>query len=62
MYRGVIYMVYYTIYTQKVANQLESRGFRVQKIVPNHKNPRYVVYYFEDTVELRAALQAILAK
>ena len=55
-------MVYYTIYTQKVANQLESRGFKVQKIVPNHKNPRYVVYYFEDTVELRAALRTILAK
>lgn len=55
-------MVYYTIYTQKVANQLESRGFKVIKIVPNRKNPRYVVYYFEDTVELRAALRAILAK
>ena len=55
-------MVLYTIFTQKIANQLESRGFKVMKIAPNYKNPRYVVYYFEDSVALRKALQEILAK
>ena len=55
-------MVYYTIYTQKVANQLESRGFKVVKIAPNRKNPRYVVYYFEDTLELHEAIHQLLDK
>lgn len=55
-------MPLYTIFMQNIANQLESRGFKVVKIAPNRKNPRYVVYYFEDTVELRAALRDILAK
>lgn len=54
-------MLYYTIFTQKVANKLESRGFKVEKIVPNKRNPRYKVFYFEDTVELRNALREILA-
>lgn len=55
-------MPLYTIFMQNIANQLESRGFKVVKIAPNRKNPRYVVYYFEDTVELRAALRDILTK
>ena len=55
-------MVFYTIFMQKIANKLESRGFKVIKIVPNKRDPRYVVYYFEDTPELREALQEILAK
>lgn len=52
----------YTIFMQRVANQLEGRGFRVVKIAKNHKDPRYNVYYFEDTVELREALREILHK
>ena len=55
-------MVLYTIFMQKVANQLEERGFKVVKIAPNKKNPHYVVYYFEDTVEFRDALREVLAK
>lgn len=55
-------MQFYTIFMQKIANKLESKGFKVIKIAPNHKHPQYKVYYFEDTVELRAALQEILTE
>lgn len=54
-------MPLYTIFMQKIANKLESRGFKVVKIAPNRKNSRYVVYYFEDSVEFRDALREILA-
>lgn len=54
-------MQFYTIFMQRIANKLESKGFRVIKIAPNRKHPQYKVYYFEDTVELRAALREILS-
>ena len=47
---------------QKIANAMESRGFPVVRIAPNRKNPKYVVYMFEDTVEFRNALREVLAK
>lgn len=53
-------MALYTIFMQKIANALESKGFKVIKIAPNRKHPEYMVYYFEDSVELRAALRSIL--
>lgn len=55
-------MALYTIFMQRIANELESKGFKVIRIAPNHKHPEYMVYYFEDTVELRAALRTILNK
>ena len=53
-------MPLYTIFMQKIANEMESRGFPVIKIAPNRKNPKYVVYMFEDTVEFRKTLNEIL--
>ena len=53
-------MALYTIFKQRIANKLQSMGFRVVKIAPNRKNPKLVVYYFEDTVELRDALHEVL--
>lgn len=53
-------MQLYTIFMQRVANQLESRGFKVIKIEPNKKHPNFLVWKFEDTVELRQALREIL--
>lgn len=55
-------MALYTIFMQKIANELESKGFKVIKMAPNRKHPEYMVYYFEDSVELRAALRTILNK
>lgn len=55
-------MPLYTIFMQKIANEMESRGFPVVRIAPNRKNPKYVVYMFEDTVEFRNALREVLAK
>jgi len=55
-------MALYTIFMQRIANELESKGFNVVKMATNKKNPKYMVYYFEDTVELREALRSILNK
>ena len=55
-------MALYTIFMQHIANKLESMGFNVVKMAKNNKDPRYMVYYFEDTVELREALRKILHK
>lgn len=55
-------MKLYTIFMQRIANELESLGFPVVKIAPNKKHPSYQVYYFEDTVEFRAALRTVLNK
>lgn len=55
-------MALYTIFMQRIANELESKGFKVIKIAPNRKHPEYMVYYFEDSVELRTALRTILGK
>lgn len=53
-------MPLYTIFMQKIANQLESRGFKVVAIEKNKKHPDFYVWKFEDTLEFRNALHEIL--
>lgn len=55
-------MALYAVFNMKVANELEKQGFRVIKMDKNHKNPRYMVYYFEDSVEFREALHPLITK
>ena len=55
-------MLYYIVYSKKVARELERQGFIVQKIEPNRKYPGRAVYFFEDTVELRRAIQPLINK
>ena len=55
-------MVLYAIFSRKVANSLEKQGFRIIKMEPNNKNKRYLVYYFEDSVEFRDALHPLITK
>lgn len=52
----------YTIFSRRVANELEKQGFRIVKMEKNHKNEKYLVYYFEDSVELRDALRPLIIK
>jgi len=55
-------MLYYVVYSKKVANKLEHMGFKVLKIEPNYKYPNRAVYFFEDTVELREAILPLIHK
>lgn len=55
-------MALYAIFNIRVANQLEALGFPVIKMDKNRKNERYMVYYFEDSVEFRRALHPLITK
>lgn len=55
-------MALYAVFNMKVANELEKQGFQVVKMDKNHKDPRYMVYYFEDSVEFRTALRPLITK
>lgn len=52
----------YSIFSRRVANELEKQGFRIVKMEQNHKNEKYLVYYFEDSVEFRDALRPLINK
>lgn len=52
----------YTIFSRKVANELEKQGFRIVKMYPNKLNKKYLVYYFEDSVAFRDALRPLITK
>ena len=55
-------MALYAIFNMRVANELEKLGFKVIKMDKNRKNPRYMVYYFEDSVELREAVRPLITR
>lgn len=55
-------MALYAVFNIRVANKLEELGFPVIKMDKNHKNARYMVYYFEDSVEFRHALRPLISK
>lgn len=55
-------MALYAIFNIRVANELEKQGFKVIKMDVNHKNPRYMVYYFEDSVALREAIHPLITR
>lgn len=48
------------IYTAKLANHLDSLGFKCIRTELNNKNPQYRVFIFERTPELEAAVEAYL--
>ena len=52
----------YVVYSLKVANILARKGFKIKKSSINTKFPKYMVYYFADTPELRAAIAEIKSK
>lgn len=55
-------MTLYPIFSRRIAYQLEKAGFPVVKIAPNYKHPELQVYYFEETVELRAKARELISE
>lgn len=52
----------FSIFMPTVAARLKEMGFTLIKTEKNLKNPKYLVYKFEDTPELQMALNKILRK
>lgn len=52
----------FSIFMPTIAAQLISRGFKLIRTAPNKKDPKRIVYQFENTLELQLALQDILKK
>ena len=46
----------FIVYSMRVANALIRKGFEMIGSRVNYKNPKYMVYLFEDTQELRNAV------
>lgn len=52
----------YVIYNLKLANLLINAGFEMVGSGINIQNPKYRVFYFKDTPELRKAVNDIINK
>lgn len=52
----------FSIFMPRVAAQLQEKGFKLIKTEVNKKNPKFLVYKFEDTPELQLALIEVLRK
>lgn len=46
----------FVVYSLKLANSLIKKGFEIKGSGINIQNPKYTVYFFEDTEQLRAAV------
>ena len=49
----------YTIFSLRIANALAKQGFEIVNTGINVKNPKYSVFYFKDSEELRTALDKL---
>ena len=52
----------YKIYTKKIAYELRKMGFKFIGTDINENFPQFLVYLFEDTPELHAALMKLTRK
>ena len=52
----------YPVFSRRIVTELEKLGFKVVQIAPNRKHPELRVYYFEETVEFRNAIQQLIQK
>ena len=50
----------YVIYNLKLANLLITAGFEMVGTGINTRDPKYRVFYFKDTPELRAAVERVI--
>lgn len=55
-------MKLYPIFSRRIVRELEKQGFKVIKMAPNNFHPELNVYYFEETVTLRNAVQKLIQK
>lgn len=53
-------MSLFPIFSRRIAYALEKQGFSIVQIAPNRNNPTLNVYYFEESVELHKAAQALI--
>lgn len=52
----------YKVFTKRLANILCEQGFKVERTEINNQKPWLYVYLFEDSKELRQAIQEFLNK
>ena len=52
----------YIIRTLKLKKYLEELGFKAQGSMPNKDIPNFLVWYYEDTTELRQAVKEYCKK
>ena len=52
----------YLCYSLKLAKELNSKGFEIVDTGINIKFPKYKVFFFEDTEELRKTIEEISAR
>lgn len=52
----------FSIFMPHIAAELLEKGFKIIKTEPNKKNPKYLVYKFEDTPEFQLVLKHVLRK
>ena len=50
---------YYRVYTRLLAAQLRAKGFELLGIDKDYKHPGYDNYLFEDSPELRKAIEEL---
>lgn len=54
--------LYFTVFMPWLAQELQKRGFKIEKIAENTKRKGCSVYQFENTAELQEAIYEILNK
>lgn len=52
-------MTLFPVFSRRIVRELEKRGFAVIKMAPNKKYPNLIVYYFEETPELRQTVMEL---
>lgn len=52
----------FVVFSRRLAKTLTKVGFKLLRSKPRKDNPLYSVYFFEDTPELRAAIQELLKR
>lgn len=48
------------VFSRHIAAELRKQGFPLLRTIPNHNNPKYDVYIFEDTDELNNTWENII--
>ena len=55
-------MKLFPVFSRHLMRQLIKSGFTVIKVMPNYKYPEKMVYYFEETSELRQLANELISK
>lgn len=55
-------MKLFPVFSRHLMRQLTKSGFTVIKVMPNYKYPEKMVYYFEETSELRQLANELISK